>query len=366
MIPKKKRIITFVLACFLLTSCGIMNRNTSPSSKVSSHLSDNSSHTSAESTPSNSVIAISQSEYQNFYHNYLNRWTLYNPFIRSYTEETFAYDYSSYLLYAGSVLQESNWMDFAGPFLDAGDIPTDYVEQVITRHFPVTAEQYRASLPMSSDANEYYHAAQNIYHFPGGYGGAEKDGKVVEVLQQGNCYYVSCDWNDADGNYLFSHTVTIEIGETDLDFYYKENTLTAWASDAMNPEISSVLQKVLGYWTSDELNGLVGLELNELGFTFTYALWETDSGRGPGVIETGTKISDTVYGLSTYFEPVPESELSAALPEETIYVELDISSLQANQTINVKVPHHGNSGYYTYTYLALTFQDAVAAWYNGS
>ena len=172
------------------------------------------------------IIVIPQSEQQKFFDDYLSAWTLYNPFMVSYTEKTFPADYPPYLLYSSSIFQEMRFADFSGDYLDTGDIPGDYVEQTIMRHFPVTAEQYRASLPMSADAYEYYDSAQKIYHFPGGYGGPEMTGKVTEVLQQGNYYYISCEWSDDSGAYLFSNTVTVELGTTDVEFYYKENIVT--------------------------------------------------------------------------------------------------------------------------------------------
>ena len=171
------------------------------------------------------MIAIPSSEYQSFYENYLSHWVLYNPFSRTYTEDTFADDFAPYMLYSGSILQESVHPDFAGSYLDSGDIPAAYVEQTVSRHFPVTPEQYRAALPKTPGAYEYYDPAQNAYHFPGGYGGPEMTGEVTEVMQQGNCYYITCEWSDAGGNYVFSHTVTVVLGNTNIDFYYRENTV---------------------------------------------------------------------------------------------------------------------------------------------
>ena len=189
-------------------------------------LPDSSSSVSAGTTSSDTMVVIPQSEYQKFYDNYLSRWTLYNPFNRTYTENTFSDNFSPYFLYAGCIMQESAHADFTGAYLSTGDIPADYVEQTVTRHFPVTAAQYRALLPMTRDAYEYYDPAQDIYHFPGGYGGPEMTGTVTEVLQEGSCYYISCDWFSDDGSYAFSHTVTVELGAAGTDFYYRENTIT--------------------------------------------------------------------------------------------------------------------------------------------
>ena len=171
------------------------------------------------------MIAIPSSEYQSFYENYLSCWGLYNPFSRTYTEDTFADDFEPYMLYSGSILQESVHPGFAGSYLDTGDIPAAYVEQTVSRHFPVTPEQYRAALPKTPGVYEYYDPAQNAYHFPGGYGGPEMTGEVTEVMQQGSCFYITCEWSDAGGNYVFSHTVTVVLGNTDTDFYYRENTV---------------------------------------------------------------------------------------------------------------------------------------------
>ena len=181
---------------------------------------------SGGTTSSGSMVVVPQSEHQRFYDYFLSRWTLYNPFSRTYTEDTFSDDFSPYFLYAGCIMQESAQPNFTGDYRLTGDIPADYVEQTVIWHFPITAEQYRASLPMTPDAYEYYDPAQNTYHFPGGYGGREMRGTVTEVLQEGNCYYISCDWFNDEGNFEYSHTVTVVLGEIDLDFYYRENTRT--------------------------------------------------------------------------------------------------------------------------------------------
>ena len=199
---KKNLALSLAFACFFMVACNVGDN---PESGVA-------------------VVEIPQEEYAYYYEHYLSAWGFYSPFERDFNEETFAEDFHPYLLFSSGMHQESRWEAFEEGYEDWGVIPADYVELVVTRHFPITAEQYRAALPKTENAWEYYDSENSTYHFEGGYGGVGLYGEIHYASREGNILVLSCSWYDEyDNSYAFTHTVTIKLGETDLDFYYMEN-----------------------------------------------------------------------------------------------------------------------------------------------
>ncbi|HWP51054.1 MAG TPA: immunoglobulin-like domain-containing protein [Clostridia bacterium] len=162
-------------------------------------------------------------ENQNYYDQYLKAWGFYCPFKREYNEHNFAQDFNAYLLYYSSAYQEGKREEYEQFGID---IPAQIVEATITRHFPVTAEQLRVSLPEARNSMKYYDSQKSCYHFEGGYGGGGFDGVVTHAEKEGNLLKLSCDWYNVIDQYQFSHTVTIRLGEGENAFNYMENTVT--------------------------------------------------------------------------------------------------------------------------------------------
>lgn len=169
-------------------------------------------------------------ENQKYFDQYLCAWGFYCPFQRDYNEETFAQDFRPYLLYFSSVVQEGKQEEYYDKF--GVDVPADIVEETVMRHFPVTAEQFRASLPKSRNPMECYDPQNNVYHFEGGYGGVGFDGVITQAEKEEDILKLSCDWYDVTDCFKFSHTVTIRLGEGEEKFYYIENTVTTKQANA--------------------------------------------------------------------------------------------------------------------------------------
>jgi hypothetical protein len=213
---KKKLLIPFAISCLLLSACG---DNTPPPEKGpdDSSPNDTTSH----------VVQIHEDDYEWYFDMYLSAWDLITPFQNDYNESTFAtVSKDGYILYAGSIFQEGMWPDYVGVYGDIGIIPADFVESVVTRHFPISAKQYQAALPQSDDAYNFYNAIDNVYDFPGGLGGEGMVGKIYNATIAENVLKLSCEWFDMNNVLVFSHQVTIILGETSLDFYYRENVVT--------------------------------------------------------------------------------------------------------------------------------------------
>ena len=212
----RKKVLLFILllGCLLLTACDADDPD---------QVEDDDP---VVTDPTDTSYYISEDEYEWYFEKYLSAWSLYNPFRRDYTESTFVEDFHPYFIYASSMHQETRWDEFVTMYGDTGEIPADYVELLVTRHFPLSVEQYRASLPQTADAYEYYDSINNLYDFPGGYGGVEMRGELYEAFSNGNILLLSCDWYGLENTIIFSHRVTIILGDDPLDFYYKENVVT--------------------------------------------------------------------------------------------------------------------------------------------
>ena len=209
----KKRILLVVLAisCLLLSACG--DNSTPPEKSPDDYTSR--------------VIQIHEDDYEWYFDMYLSAWDLITPFQNDYNESTFAsVSKDAYILYSGSIFQESMWPAYVEAYSDVGIIPADYVEHIVTRHFPISAQQYQAALPQSNNAFNFYNASEKVYDFPGGLGGAGMKGKLYDATIADNVLKLSCEWFDTDSVLIFSHQVTIILGETTLDFYYQENIVT--------------------------------------------------------------------------------------------------------------------------------------------
>lgn len=200
----------------------VPSRSAAPSSRseseppVSSIISN-----SAEVT--GDVMPEMTSENQEYFNKYLSCWGAYCPFIRSYTEESFAEEFAPYMLFYSSAAQENMASEYDADY--SPNYPANIVEDTVLRHFPVTVEQFRTKLASGSTV-EYYDAEKDVYHFEGGFGGPDMPGAVTKSEREGDKLRLWCSWYDINDNtFLFAHTVTIRLGDTDIEFYYVENNV---------------------------------------------------------------------------------------------------------------------------------------------
>jgi len=155
-----------------------------------------------------------------YYQKYLSAWGFYCPFERDYTELDFAKNFNLYLLYSSCLK-----LDGIAEDKIPGYFPAKLVENTITRHFPVDAQQLRASMPKGEHGGDHYDPAKNVYYFEGGYGGAAMSGIVALAQKRGDRLILICNWFNDEGSFLFSHKVTIRLGQGENEFYYVENTV---------------------------------------------------------------------------------------------------------------------------------------------
>ena len=217
-----KKIILFglIIACLSLSAC---NNKTPDATQPDDNTSND---------PIVEKVDIPESEYEYYFEHYLSSSDLFNYFEISYTENTFVNVFQSitadpYPLYANSLFQESSWSEFVEEYEDCGIIPADYVETLVSRHYPLKPVEFRALTPTDEENYNYYDPSTNTYVFQGGYGGPGKEGKIYKATKEGNILELSCEWFDYfDNSLVFSHKVTIVLGDTPLDYYYRENIVT--------------------------------------------------------------------------------------------------------------------------------------------
>ena len=183
--------------------------------------------TFAEEPAADAPLPAMTPENQAYYDQYLSAWGFYSPFDKSYTEETFAGDLRPYLFFYSSLAQEGKTQEYE-EYQFSGQYPAKLVEDTVMRHFPVTAEQYRAKLKKPANIEgdaEYYDPELDAYNFPGGYGGGSNSGVVTEAKREGDLLTLTCEWYGMDNTFAYSHTVTIRLGAGEDEFMYLSNVV---------------------------------------------------------------------------------------------------------------------------------------------
>ena len=163
-------------------------------------------------------------EYQDRFERYVEAWSFYSPFQFAFDKDTMGdLPLSVCLLWdLCGYIEGVNNLETHG----YENIPADVVEDIIIRHFPITAEQLR-TIPSTTDWGDHYNADTNAYTFEGGFGGPGSNVILKNVEEDGDLLRFSCDWYaEYDDAYEFSQTVTIRLGDGEHDFYYLENILT--------------------------------------------------------------------------------------------------------------------------------------------
>jgi hypothetical protein len=228
----KKRILFLVviISCLLLSACvGDPNSNpdTDPNQNEDSTPTDN----DTPNTPTNDVVELLPTEYTYYYEKYLSAWVLPGLMYKDFDEDSFlsllnVEQHTPYFLYSDGLCQERHWDEHEELYDTAGRIPADYVELIVSRHFPITAKEYRKLYFSSPGGYESYNEKTNSYNFPGGYGGSGLTGKIYKGTKEGNIITLWCEWFNYENTFELSHKVTILLGDSPLEFKYIRNQVT--------------------------------------------------------------------------------------------------------------------------------------------
>ena len=120
-----------------------------------------------------------------------------------------------------------------GSHADAEEIPADVLEDLLTRRFPLTAEEVRQMVPSSpsSENHDYYDAQRRVYMLYPGYGGGPGNIPVVVASSRsGELLTLECDWYSGQNfRYLYSTRLTLRLDEAG-DFMYLQNEVLPGSS----------------------------------------------------------------------------------------------------------------------------------------
>jgi hypothetical protein len=211
---KKLFILLFILPCFLLTAC--TDESSTPSSPS----------LGTEESIEELYYDLTDEECAECYDRYLDGWGLGSPFMTEFDEETFSD--INYFLYLNSLIQEDIWYEYEELYGDVfSGVPAEAVEAVVTRHFPITAEEFRDTFPYSDNAFVYYDSGTDTYIMEEtGIGGVGCYGVVIQGRREGDLLVLTCLWYDAaDNSFVYDHIVTIRLGEAENEFMYISNII---------------------------------------------------------------------------------------------------------------------------------------------
>jgi hypothetical protein len=103
----------------------------------------------------------------------------------------------------------------------------------------------------------------------------------------------------------------------------------------------------------------VGLVWNEGLPCVTYGLWESE-GSGFGEL-TGARASGEYEASLSFGFPALEADvLHDAIPETTVSILIDMSGLDRDGKINIKIENHGGGEWHTYAYGGASSDEAYA------
>jgi len=113
-----------------------------------------------------------------------------------------------------------------------------------------------------------------------------------------------------------------------------------------------------GYWnTSDGL--FFAFLRNDAVPGAAYGPWDTEN-RGFGYFVGANPTGRFTAELTIRFLPTEGTLVSEPLPNKLVTVEIDMSSLDRDGKINIRIEDQGNGGWYTYAYGGKTQEEAYA------
>lgn len=137
---------------------------------------------------------------QEYFDTYLRTWGYANPFWREFTAEDNPLEEENlYLMFRAAYLLEHEREDLealAEVLEDGTEVyPAELVEDTLTAHFNVTAEQLRAS----AEGKSKYRYHEGAYEFGTGYGGVGLIGAVTGFREEGDRLELEYSWFENDG-----------------------------------------------------------------------------------------------------------------------------------------------------------------------
>ena len=151
-----------------------------------------------EPVPGNPEAVMDEKE-QQYYDAYLRTWGFANPFYRDFgAEDNPLAEENLYLMFHAMYLLEHSYEELEalnrseGPEVEI--YPAQVVEDTLTAHFSVTADQLRETA--RGQSRNRYDAEAGIYEFGTGYGGMGPIGAVTGYREEGDVLELDYSWFD--------------------------------------------------------------------------------------------------------------------------------------------------------------------------
>jgi hypothetical protein len=128
-----------------------------------------------------------------------------------------------------------------------------------------------------------------------------------------------------------------------------ENDLSDTIANLPRSDAADIIwHRLSGYWTATD-NLFVGFVYQDGIPGIEYGVWESE-GRGFGEFIGADKTGEYTAGLIIRFPATEANEIYDARPETTAVVFVDVSGLDNDGKINIKIENQGSGDYYTYAY----------------
>jgi len=136
-----------------------------------------------------------------------------------------------------------------------------------------------------------------------------------------------------------------------------ENTFAdAVANLPDSDAVDVVWDRLAGYWSAAD-NLFVAFTYQDGVAGIEYGLWQTEWWRFGALVDANST-GEYKSTLTIFIEAREASEMYDALPEATEKIFIDLSGLEQDGKINIKVGNNGDGDWHTYAYGGATAQEA--------
>ena len=137
----------------------------------------------------------------------------------------------------------------------------------------------------------------------------------------------------------------------------KNNIIEAIENKPTNEAIEFIQNKLDGYWTFD--NQFIGFIKVSNKPYLEYGLYQSSFGER-GEIKEAIVSGENSISIEIFIEATPESMMDEARPARTEYINIDVSTLNLDNRLSIKIDNLGDSNWHTYEYGGKTIEDAYS------
>lgn len=151
-------------------------------------------------------------------------------------------------------------------------------------------------------------------------------------------------------------TTPAESADGQLPDYWNENDLSGAISNLPRSDAVDIIwNRLNGYWTATQ-DLFIGFVWQDGIPGIDYGVWESE-GIGFGEFTNADRMDEYSAALTFLFPAKEATEMDDARPESTVTVFIDVSGLDQDGKINIKIENHGSGEWYTYAYGGSTAEE---------